>query len=527
MRSRDLIAFASGVLPLLALPALLLHCSSSSNSSPPGDAGPDVVRHVIDSGGGGDDGGGDGGTTCTMTGSLDLTVTVMAEGLPPQPLAGALGRAENAKGDCAESMPAGPDGVVHIKVDPSKGPFDVTVAAEVAGDAGATVIYNAASILGQTGPVSGQVILAPVSSAGGSIQQAKVSGTISNQATYETGVDGGAPDGGSADAGSADGGAGTWQIQIDGWDFNTVVTPATSTSYSSTYEYDQHNLGPNALPLPLSAILVDPNGNAVAGVYTAATPRTGNAMGINIDFSQMPLTPTTSTIDIQFPTAGVLTGPALTTIGNPAAGNAFIGNAVVVKTTPLEHGAEQFVGVGNVTLPDSSGKSVFTLQEFPSPMNPDIAEAALFGKDYLVVVQPHDLTAGSTVDVGEVDKLSTTGTSLADTKFDVATNGYDAVEGFLSTPVTTNGGGGATLWVVYATGATLSSHGLPHMPSGVPFSDLAAGATTLTASAQVVKFAQGAPAAWQATTSDETVVAGAICDSTGCAQGAMVTTDGR
>lgn len=514
MRPRNFIAFASGMLPLLALPCLLLHCSSSSNSpSQPADAGSDVVRHVSEAGG--DDGGGDGGLACTMTGSLDLTVTVMAAGLPPRPLAGALGRAENAKGDCAESMPAGPDGVVHIRVDPSKGPFDVTVAAEVTGDAGSTVIYNAASILGQTGPVSGQVILFPVSSAGSSIQQAKVSGTISNQAMYETGVDGGAPD-----AGATDGGAGTWQIQIDGWDFNTVVTPASSTSYSSTYEYDQHNIGPNALPLPLSAILVDPSGNAVVGVYTAATPRTGNAMGINIDFNQMPLRPTTSTISIQFPTAGVLTGSALTTIGNPAAGNMFIGNAVVVKTTPLEHGAEQFVGVGNVTLPDSTGKSTFTLEEFPAPMNPDIAEAALFGQNYLAVVQPHDLTAGSTVNVGEVDKLNTTGTSLGDVTFDVASKDYDAVEGFIATPVQKNGSGGVTLWIVYATGATLSSHGLPHMPSGVAFADLAAGTTQLEASAQVVKFAQGAPPAWQTTTSDTEVVAGVV-------KGAMVTSDGR
>jgi len=60
MRSTNLIAFGSGVLPLLALPTLLLHCGSSSpSSSPPADAGSDVVRHVIDAGG---DDGGEGGS---------------------------------------------------------------------------------------------------------------------------------------------------------------------------------------------------------------------------------------------------------------------------------------------------------------------------------------------------------------------------------------------------------------------------------------------------------------------------------
>jgi hypothetical protein len=391
-----------------------------------------------------------------------------------------VGRAENASGDCAESMPAGADGIVHIRVDASRGPFDVTVGAEGSGEGGALLIYGAVSILDQSGPVPGDVILdATFSGMTGNDQTANATGTIANTAAHE-------PDGGA------------FQVMIDGWDFNTVVTPGTSTAYSTTYTYDPNDLGSNALTLPLGAILVDPNGNAVVGVYTPATPRTGAAMTIDVDFNTSPLTPTTSTIDIQLPDAGMLVGAAITGIDFT---DSPLGTATVAKTTPQKSGAEQFVGIANVTLPDSTGKSVLTVQRFPAPMNPDLANAALFSTTANaplglgVAVQSHDLT--SPIAPGRVDQLSVTGTSLGDLTYDVSSTGYDSVRMRIETST------GTVLWSIYAKGGSLVARRLPHLPRAIPSTDLTAGGAVV-GDVALFKHVDGT-LPWQASRTDEEV----------------------
>jgi hypothetical protein len=483
------VAAAAAVVPF----SFFIACSSGSAG--PGNGGDGGDAQTVDGFGhkdtGGSSGSSSGGSSsgsskCSMMGSADLAVKVQ-NFFPAIPVAGAAVRAENAMGACAEGI-TGADGIAHVMVDTSMGPYDVTVAGAnlMIGDGGAPVTLTTTSVLGvATAPMPGFIQVSPQSTAM-NFGTANVSGHIT--------VPGNIP----VDAGGADGGS--YKVQIDGWDFNTVVQAATLPTYASTYQYDYGKV-PNGLALPLAGIIVDPTGTAVTGVYTALTPRTGGTMGIPVDFTASPLTPTTTTLTIQWPSGGVVIPSELTTIGSPAGQNAVIGNAIVVKTTPMESSAEQFVGIGNVTLPDGSGKSTLTLQTFPSPMDPSIADAVIFGMKYVAEVQPHNLMSGSTETVGQVNALTVTpgaAGDLSDVTFSVDSTGYDATyiqiwNGKAMTPV--------TYWSVYATGGTIMNRKLPNLPSTIASTDVIAVAN-VSAYVGVEKIRMGGPPIYSATAPD-------------------------
>jgi len=470
-------------------------CSGGSNGPSDGGSGSSSggsssgVHHPPPDGGsssGGSGGGSSGGAMCSLAGSQDLAVKVQ-NFFPAGPVAGAWVRAESAAG-CAEAQ-TGADGIAHVMVDMAKGPYDVTVAGDMAmlpGDAGAPTAISTVSILGvTTAPLTGAVQVSPQASVM-NFGMAAIKGNVTVPGNLQV------------DAGGADGG--TYRVFIDAWDFITVVQAAALPQYSTQYQYDPSHLP--GIPIPLAGMLVDPNDQIISGVYTAQTPRTGNAMGVNVDFTMNPLTPTTTTINIQWPSAGVVTPAQLNMIGNPAGNNASIGNAIVVKLTNMEASAEQFCGIGTVTLPDANGKSTFTLQAFPNtPMAPDIAEAVLFGNQYAALVQPHNLMNGATETVGQVNMLTTTPGSngdLSDVQFSVDGMGYDATviniwNGKAQSPV--------TYWTIYATGSTLMNRKLPNLPSAVSSTNVISVAQ-VTAYTEVVKYRQGAPPPWAAVSPD-------------------------
>jgi hypothetical protein len=485
------VAAAAAVVPF----SFFIACSGGSAGNGGGDGGDAMSNgdsfQKKDQGSGSSSGAGgssSGSSACADggLGTEDLKVTVV-NFFPAIPVAGAAVRAENAMGACAEAL-TGADGVAHVMVDMAMGPYDVTVAGAnlTIGDGGAPVTLTTTSVLGvSTAPMPGPVQVSPQSTAMNFGTQ-NVKGNIT--------IPGSIP----VDAGGGDGGS--YKVQIDGWDFNTVVQAATLPTYATTYEYDYSKV-PNGLALPLAGIVVDPTGTAVTGVYTASTPRTGSVMGINVDFTMGPLTPTTTTLTIQWPAAGLVVPAELTTIGTPAGQNAVIGNAIVVKTTPMEASAEQFVGIGNVNLPDSNGKSTLTLQTFPAPMDPSIADAVLFGMKYVAEVQPHNLMSGATEAVGQVNTLTVTPGSagdLSDVTFSIDSTGYDYsyIQIWNSKAMTP-----VYYWTIYATGGTVMSRKLPNLPSSVASTDVIAVAT-VGAYVGVEKLRTGAPPAWGATAPD-------------------------
>lgn len=488
----------------LPLVAFAINCGGSSSNNPVADGGgggtdapADVTRKDAAPGA---DGGADGGPApCTMTGSLDLAVHVAV--YPASPLQGAAVRAENAAGECSEAM-TGADGIAHVKVDPAKGPFDVTAAAEnLPTDGGGTVNYAAVSILGVTQALQGTIQLSPTSAAAGNFPSSSIAGSVLNAPEF------------ALDAGvAADGGKRAYKAQIDAWDFSTVVCPGSGSqescsladggaTYKSIYSYDPNNF----IDIPLAAILVDPDGNATKGVYTTPQKRTGSPMHVDVDFGTSGLAPIVTHMTIQFPSGGAIAGSTIKELGQPAAGNMFIGNSIVVKTTTQENGAEQFVGIGNVTLPQN-GASTFTLQTFPPPMAPDIAEAILGSMDYFVDVQPHTLTDNSTITVGTVNALTAAGMSLADLKFSSdADPSYEWTAVTIGAPAQMNSV--VVYWNVYAQGGKIASRGLPHLPNGIAFSDLSGGAT-LNVALSVSKLRSGAPPIWGSVRSDIELQAG-------------------
>jgi hypothetical protein len=384
--------------------------------------------------------------------------------LPGTPLANVWARAENAAGDCAE-VQTGADGIAHIKVDPAKGPFDVTVA--IAG-------YTAISFLGQTGPIPGNVIMYQTGSAS-VVKQSTITGKI----TW-------------GDAGKAP----NTIVQIDGWDFATVVTKPADTTYSTNYQYYPANL----ITLPLAAIEYDPDaGVAVNAVYTNTGQRSGNPMTVDIAFPDVKVPPVKSTVTLNFPASGFLTDKSITKVGSPVP-DAHIGNAIVTRLTPDELGAEQFVGIGSVDLP-AAGKTQFHLQTFTGKMAPDIAEALMSGPTLAMFVQPHDLTDGASLTLGQINTLENAGTNLGDLTWDADSAGYDYVVAELDASSKTSS---TALWTVYSQGAKLTKRSLPHLPSSVAQADL--GPTINNAFVSLQQYKQGAPQPWQAVRSDIQVV---------------------
>jgi len=444
-------------------------CSSSSSGSTPGDGG------ITGSDGGTDGPTGDGGPS--IIGSTDIAVTVVQYASPTNtPLANCSVRIQAPGGGFIDAK-TDAMGVAHLKVDTSKAPngFDVTVA-----NAG----FNAVSILGVKDSVPGNVVLSAIG-AMPFFKEFAASGAIKG-------------------AGAAN------KLQLDAWDWQTVVTTPGATSYTTKFEVSTGLM----VPLPVSAIEVDTAntanglsaGTAVKGVITSPIMRPSAAATIDIDMgSSTAQTPQMSTVTMNWPTTGLFTKASIKGAGAPVA-DMHIGSGIVEKLTTAEAQAAMFVGIANV---DPMDNTKLHLQTFTGAMSPDIAgtevTTVMPGKtgttsDYAAIVYAHDLMGSPTLNIGALNKLDIKGMSLADATFEVDSDGYDTVEMFVTSK---QGMTNTTIWVIYAPGGKVAARQLPNLPGGVALGDLGGDVTSASLAGQVVKYVKNGMSPWQAIVQDQ------------------------
>ncbi len=436
-------------------------CSSSS-STPAGDAG--IT---------GTDGGGGDGATGGISGSKEISVTVV-ETMEPMntPLANVFARIEAPGGFLEVKTDA--TGVAKFKVDPAKGPFDVTVA--IAG-------YYAVSILGVTDSIPGSIILAQIGAMPSSKQFAAT--------------------------GSISGATATNKLQIDAFDWMTVVTKAGAMSYST--KFDTINGVP--VPIPVMAIEVDSTtGDAINGSITAPVDRMAANMVINITMPSPAVNANKSTVAINWPTAGILTAALLKGVGSPVT-DMHIGSGIVEQITASREGAAMFCGIANTSAP-TNGVTTLSLQTFTGAMKPDIAgtEVSTIAPmktatvtDIAALVYAHDLSASAKVDVGAITALTIDGTSLDDAQITVDSTGYDTAQIFVSNAA---GMTNTTVWIIYQQGGKIAKRGLPHLPGGVKIGDLGGDLSSAEIATQVTKFISGAKPPWDNTRTDQALLIG-------------------
>lgn len=454
--------------------SVVVGCSSSSTpATPASDSGITPTD-----GGVGTDGSMGGG----IAGPKEISITIVETASPMNtPLANVFVRAESPAGFLEAKTDA--MGVAKFKVDPAKGPFDVTAA--IAG-------YYAVSILGVTDSVPGNVILAQIG-AMPSFKEFAVTGAITGATATNT-------------------------LQIDAFDWQTVVTKAGAMTYATKFE----TINGITVPIPVAAIEVQPPvapetvGTAVKGVLAnsgmgAKARSTSTAMVIDIDMGAG-VAATNSMVTINWPTAGILTGTLLKGIGSPVA-DMHIGSGIVEQITSAEPGAAMFVGIAKTSAP-VNGVTTMTLQTFPGAMKPDIAGTEVSTvapmktatpTDLAALVYSHDLGMNASVTVGQIDTLAITGTSLDDAKFEIKSTGYDVGQVFVS-----NKAGMTTtaVWIIYVVGGKVAPRGLPHLPGGVKIGDLGGDLTSAEMSLQVTKYIPGANAAWDNNRTDQAHLVG-------------------
>jgi hypothetical protein len=426
----------------------------------------------------------DGGTTdspttgaCTnLAGATDITVTVVEYGTPTStPLANASVRAEvPGKNTCFVDAKTDATGVAHLKVDLTKSPTGaVDVTAAIAG-------HNVVSILGVKAPIAGNVVLFQTGMSM-STMQFKATGAIKNTK------------------------AATNKLQIDAWDWVTVVTAASSTSYSTNFDVAPAK----PIPMPVSAIEVDQTTmnapKAVQAIITAPTQRTLANMTIDIDFSQSPMMPTSSTVKMNWPTTGAFTAAQIKGAGAPVQ-DMHIGSGIVEKLTADEAAAAMFCGIAYV---DAMDNTTLHLQTFGGAMSPDIAGTEVttlmgtgtpMNTDYAAVVYAHDLTGSPSVSPGPLNKVNIGGKNLGDATFEVDSDGYDSAEVVVSAK---QGMTSTTLWIVYAPGGKVASRQLPNLPGGVALSDIGDTSGGASMFGQVVKYVNKGSTPWEAITQDQ------------------------
>lgn len=456
-------------LPFLFALAAMVGCSSSSSSATP-DGG------ITNTDGGKQDGGGTDGGKVDISGTKDIAVTVVQYATPTNtPLANCSVRAQ-VPGNANAYLDAKTDamGVAHLKVDPAKGPFDITAA-----NAGFTAI----SVLGVTDSVPGTLVVSAIG-AMPSFKEFAASGSIT-------------------------GAGATTKLQIDAWDWQTVVTMPGAMNYTTKFD-----VSPGlSVPIPVSAIEVDTAntanglsaGTAVNGSITMPVMRQSQAMTINITLPTTKNAPTMSTVKMNWPTAGLFTKASIKGAGAPVQ-DMHIGSGIVEKLTTAEAQAAMFCGIANV---DPMDNTLLHLQTFGGDMSPDIAGTEVTtvapmktatAMDYAAIVYAHDLTGTPTLNIGAVNKLAVGGASLGDATIEVDSDGYDTAEFFISSK---QGMTSTTIWVIYAPGGKLAARGLPYLPGGVQLGDLGGDVAQADVAGQVVKYVKNGNSPWQAIVQDQ------------------------
>lgn len=445
----------------LGLFALAAMFSAACSSTPPAtnDGGTDSGVPT-DSGKPPKDGGDSGMTACPspIDGTTDMTVTAQefVFGGNPTPLAGADVRVENAQG-CFVDGTTDASGVAHIKVDTTKGPFDITAA---------KVGYVALSILNQAGPLATPMIMSKQDSSA-LFTQYTVSGTISNK----------------KNAGD--------KVQLDLYAFATVVTKPVDTSYSTKFSYFNTTTNPD---MNITALELDAMDTIVNAVQAPKTARTKSNMTVNITFPAQSPAVNVANVQVQFPSAGILKGNDVTQIGDPVS-DVHAGNCIVVKD--FNRTAEMFVGVAQATLPNNNVSAVKIQSLSGADIAPDFYKLVYQTADLSAFITSYTITDGAMFPIGQVDQLDAGGTSLDDVTFATKTTGYDAT-GFVMV-IQNSMGGNSSVWTVLAPGGTVGMHGIPHLPAKIKVGDLTGGAAISGSAGFVSKYKGGSAAPWSET----------------------------
>ena len=422
---------------ILVLSFFAFACSSPDAVTPVADAGPDGSKPK--------DSGSDATPTPDISGTTALSLTVVSNTWSsPQtdvdtgtPVAGAAVRVENGAGGFLEGV-TDSTGKATIKVDATKGPFDVTVAKA---SMGATSILGVASAADLT-----KVIWMPQPLPR---TEYTIAGTINGKKATAN------------------------LVQIDAPWFQTVFVKTNVTTYSTKHVY----VPADPSPVTLAAIEIDSTNTPVNAVMMPGVTRLQGAMTADVTFPAVAVTPTVTNVTITLPTTGALMASDITTVGQT--GLPAYSNAIVEQTASM---SATYVGLGLISKPVGNTAN-FKITAFGGNLAPTMAYADLSNGNGLAFrVGTVDLT--SAVTVPPVAKLATAGTSLADATLEFDSTGYDYFSGSVYDATAQD-----TVWDVYATGKSLATHPFPHLPSTVPLTAITS-ATDVIIGIAVVKSAK-------------------------------------
>lgn len=420
---------------LLALAAILAGCSSTPTNADGGDSGGGGEGGKFD--GGKTDGGGDAGPLIDISGNTDMAIHVQEFNFGmamPQDLAGCAVRVETTQGaggyldGVTDAM-----GVAHIKVDTSKGPFDVTAA---------LANYTAVSVINLTGPLTTPIVTGKTNTGSSSFANHTASGTITGKAP------------------------GADQVQLDAFWWSTVVS--TAGNYMTTFQTATMGSSP---PLPVTGIEVNAQGAVVNAVQTMMMARPNGNATIDIAFPQTPKTFTTAVVNVNWPSAGVVKGSDVTQVGDPVT-DMHLGKGAIVVQHNANPGGDMFVGVGDTKLPMANVSPV-TIQAGDTVFKPDYWEASYRTADYVVFISSGQLTQGAMFNVGQVNALDAMGTTLDDATWSVDTMGYDCSQFLLVSQGAM--GNPYAAWTMWGVGDKLMNHKVPHLPKAVKLADITGG----------------------------------------------------
>lgn len=413
---------------------------SSDPVTPAADAGPDGSKPK--------DSGSDATPPPDISGTTALSLTVVSnswsgpqtDGDTGTPVSGAAVRVENGAGGFLEGV-TDSTGKATLKVDTTKGPFDVTVAKAAMG---------ATSILGVTSAADlTKVIWMPQ-------PLPRTEYTIA-----------GAINGKKAAANL---------VQIDAPWFQTVFAKTLATTYSTKHVY----VPDDPSPVTVAAIEIDATNAPINAVMMPGVARTQGTMTADITFPAVAVTPTVTNVTITLPTTGALTASDITKVGQT--GLPAYTNAIVQQTAGK---SATYVGLGLISKP-SGNTANFKITSFGGDLAPTSAYAILSnGADLSFSVGTVDFSASPAgITVPPVAKLAAAGTSLGDATLEFDSTGYDYFAGSVYDATAQD-----TVWDVYATGKSLAAHPFPHLPSTVPLTAITS-ATDVIIGIAVVKSAK-------------------------------------
>jgi hypothetical protein len=347
-----------------------------------------------------------------IAGDHDLMLRVHLSQFPDddQPGSGAVVRVENAAGDFVEAT-AGADGVAHPRVDPRKGPFDVSIAH--------VAIDHFLSIL----DVDGEATIGDVHlTRDGLTKRVKVHGTV-------TGTD---P---------------THRVALDANNFGTKNLERGATSYDTICEKSR-------APLRWLAFEYDPGTATIVNLVSATIPRPTAETTLDIVFPTPSAPIGRSTFDVRFPMSGVLRGddlrlekPASFALDVPSDGDVLLRvSRVGAVLAGIAKATRPLAGVSRIDVQSGQGEAATTCVMVP------------YSSGELSVMINVDLAGPAMVTVPPIDALELAGDTVADATFTASAPAWE--HGFVQLTVATS------KWLMFTHRAPKGTRGIPHLPTG-------------------------------------------------------------